>query len=108
MGGHRGIVMTLSNLLLSSAERQLVTRESSDVTSGEGNDADTNDSSQQQFRFDEIRVVPVYRHMFASKRGKQASYDDRLEMCRLAFEGIDRVTISDCERRCFDLAAKGL
>ena len=107
IGGHRGIVMTLSNLLLPSAERQPVTGESGGSTSVESNDADFEDSSQQ-FRFDEIRVVPVYRHMFASKRGKQASYDDRLQMCRLAFDGIDRVTVSDCERRCFDLAAKGL
>lgn len=107
IGGHRGIAMALSNLLLSSAERQPVTSETSGSTCVESNDSDTNDSSQQ-FRFDEIRVVPVYRHMFASKRGKQASYDDRLEMCRLAFEGIERVTVSDCERRCFDLAAKGL
>ena len=106
IGGHRGIVMALSNLLLPSAERQPVT-ESGGSTSVDSNDADTGDSSQQ-FRFDEIRVVPVYRHMFASKRGKQASYDDRLQMCRLAFEGIDRVTVSDCEQRCFDLAAKGL
>ena len=107
IGGHRGIVVALSNLLLPSAGRQPVTGESGCSTSVESNDADTSDSSQQ-FRFDEIRVVPVYRHMFASKRGKQASYDDRLQMCRLAFEGIDRVTVSDCEQRCFDLAAKGL
>ena len=107
IGGHRGIVVALSNLLLSSAERQPVTGESGGRTSVESNDADISDSSQQ-FQFDEIRVVPVYRHMFAAKRGKQASYDDRLQMCRLAFEGIDRVTVSDCERRCFELAAKGL
>lgn len=110
IGGHRGIVVALSNLLLPSAERQPVTSESGGSggsTSVESNDADTSDSSQQ-LRFDEIRIVPVYRHMFASKRGNQANYDDRLQMCRLAFEGIDRVTVSDCERRCFDLAAKGL
>ena len=108
MGGHRGIVKSLSNLLLPAVERRTLGGESSASTSCvASNSVDTNDSCQQ-FRFDEIRVVPVYRHMFAAKRGKQASYDDRLEMCRLAFEGIDRVTVSDCERRCFDLAAKGL
>jgi len=44
--------------------------------------------------FDEVRILPVYRHMFASKRAAQAGggsavrrpdYFDRLEMCRLAF-----------------------
>ena len=110
VGGHRGIVMALSNLILPSAGagenscgRSAAARSGSIV----GKKVETS-SPRQQLRFDEIRVIPVYRHMYNSKRGNQTSYNDRLEMCRLAFEGIDRVTVSDCERRCFDLAAKGL
>jgi nicotinic acid mononucleotide adenylyltransferase len=30
------------------------------------------------------------------------SYDQRLEMCRLAFQGIPKVTVSDAERRCLE------
>ena len=120
-GGHRGIVMALSNLVLPAA-RQPSAGAGAGAGAGENscgrtaaagsgsivdNKAGTS-SPRQQLRFDEIRVIPVYRHMFNSKRGNQTSYNDRLEMCRLAFEGIDRVTVSDCERRCFDLAAKGL
>ena len=119
VGGHRGIVMALSNLVLPAARQP-----SASASAGAGDNAcgrsaaagsgsivgkkvETS-SPRQQLRFDEIRVIPVYRHMFNSKRGNQTSYNDRLEMCRLAFEGIDRVTVSDCERHCFDLAAKGL
>ncbi len=115
VGGHRGIVMALSNLALPAARQPSASAgedscgRSAAARSGSivGNKVETS-STRQQLRFDEIRVIPVYRHMFNSKRGNQTSYNDRLEMCRLAFEGIDRVTVSDCERRCFDLAAKGL
>jgi len=44
---------------------------------------------------DEVLVVPVYRHPFAKEL---APYDDRLEMCRLAFEWIPRVKVSTVER----------
>lgn len=57
---------------------------------------------------DEVRVLPVYRHMYASKRGNQASYDDRVAMCRLAFAGLPKVTVSESERTCFERAAVGL
>ena len=115
VGGHRGIVMALSNLILPPARQPSAGAgenscgRSAAAGSGciVGNKVETS-SPRQQLRFDEIRVIPVYRHMYNSKRGNQTSYNDRLEMCRLAFEGIDRVTVSDCERRCFDLAAKGL
>ncbi|GFH61486.1 hypothetical protein CTEN210_17962 [Chaetoceros tenuissimus] len=76
-GGHVGIVKALSALPLHPQQ----------------------ENSRE--KFDEIRVLPVYRHMFASKRGKQASYDDRLEMCKLAFQDIPRVIVSDDERICF-------
>ena len=35
-------------------------------------------------QFDEILVLPVYRHMFDMKRSQLVSYDHRVEMCRLA------------------------
>jgi nicotinate-nucleotide adenylyltransferase len=44
---------------------------------------------------DEVLVVPVYRHPFAKEL---APYEDRLEMCRLAFAWIPRVRISTVER----------
>ncbi|CAM9170041.1 unnamed protein product [Ectocarpus sp. 12 AP-2014] len=42
-------------------------------------------------RFSEIWVLPVYQHMFSAKRKAMAktgapTYEDRIEMCRLAFE----------------------
>lgn len=43
---------------------------------------------------DEVRVIPVYRHVF----GKElASFEDRLEMCRLAMGWIPGVVIDDIE-----------
>ena len=115
VGGHRGIVMALSNLVLPAARQPSASAgenscgRSAAAGSGSivGKKVETS-SPRQQLRFDEIQVIPVYKHMFNSKRGNQTSYNDRLEMCRLAFEGIDRVTVSDCERHCFDLAARGL
>ncbi|WP_248913744.1 nicotinate-nicotinamide nucleotide adenylyltransferase [Polyangium aurulentum] len=44
---------------------------------------------------DEVLVVPVYRHPFAKEL---TPYEDRLEMCRLAFEWIPGVTVSTVER----------
>jgi nicotinate-nucleotide adenylyltransferase len=43
---------------------------------------------------DEVLVVPVYRHPLAKEL---ASFEDRLEMCRLALGWIPRVTISRVE-----------
>lgn len=39
-------------------------------------------------KFDEVRVLPVYRHSFASKRGMLLGFDHRVAMCELAMEGI--------------------
>lgn len=60
--------------------------------------------------FDQVRVLPVYRHMFSDKRDNQASYEDRLKLCNLAFSDLSNVIVSDDERRCFEWAAakKGL
>lgn len=35
--------------------------------------------------FDEIWILPVYRHTYSSKRNL-ASFQDRMEMCRLNFK----------------------
>ncbi len=44
---------------------------------------------------DEVRVIPVYRHVFGKAL---ASFEDRLEMCRLAMGWIPGVVIDDIER----------
>ena len=36
---------------------------------------------------DEVRVTPVYAHAYAAKRLATTSYEARVEMCALAFEG---------------------
>jgi nicotinate-nucleotide adenylyltransferase len=47
------------------------------------------------FAVDSLLVVPVYRHAF----GKDlASFDDRLEMCRLAMGWLEGTEICDIER----------
>ncbi|KAL7546917.1 hypothetical protein ACHAWF_010243 [Thalassiosira exigua] len=58
--------------------------------------------------FDEVRVLPVYRHMFGNKRGKQAPFQTRVEMCRLLFKDVPKVCISEAERICFERASEGL
>lgn len=50
---------------------------------------------------DQVRVLPVYQHTFSSKRNQLLSYDDRIKMCQLAFEGIPKVLVSDAEQRSF-------
>jgi nicotinic acid mononucleotide adenylyltransferase len=77
-GGHVGIVSSLSSLV-----------------------ADQGTSP----RFDEVRVLPVYRHMFEEKRGNQVNFDDRIEMCRLAFGDIPNVVVSAQEREVFEVIA---
>jgi nicotinate-nucleotide adenylyltransferase len=44
---------------------------------------------------DEVLVVPVYKHPFSKEL---ASFEDRLEMCRLAFSWIPGVSVSTVER----------
>lgn len=52
-------------------------------------------------QIDEVRVLPVYQHTFSSKRNQLLSYSHRIEMCKLAFEGIPKVVVSDAEQRSF-------
>ena len=88
-GGHVGIVRELSQMMMRVK-----------------NNNDGTDSSEEEERFHEIRILPVYSHMYNEKRGMQASYEERLEMCRLAFHEIPKVTVSDDEERCFEWYAK--
>jgi nicotinate-nucleotide adenylyltransferase len=48
-------------------------------------------------RVDEIWVLPVYRHAYTQKRDL-APFEDRLQMCRLAFGDLPRTRILDVER----------
>jgi len=53
-------------------------------------------------KFDEIWVLPVFKHMFSSKRNL-AKFDDRMAMCALAFEKLSgyphtRVCVKQMER----------
>ena len=77
-GGHSGIVRALSELT-----------------------KDGDDHQEQQARFDQVRILPVYQHTFSSKRHSLASYDHRMELCRLSFQNIPRTVVSDAERRSF-------
>ena len=58
--------------------------------------------------FDEIRILPVYRHTFASKRDQLVAYEDRVEMCKIAFQSIPKVTVSDAEKMSFERIALNL
>mmetsp|Transcript_11105 Transcript_11105/g.12264 ORF Transcript_11105/g.12264 Transcript_11105/m.12264 type:complete len:278 (-) Transcript_11105:141-974(-) len=62
-------------------------------------------SSLAALGFDEILVLPVYKHMFTEKRNKQSNFDHRLEMCRIAFQGIPNVVVTDQERALFNTVA---
>lgn len=88
-GGHVGIVRELS---------QMMTRVK--------NDDETCRNEEEEEKFHEIRILPVFSHMFNEKRGMQVSYEDRLEMCRLAFRDFPKVIVSDEEEKCFEWYAK--
>lgn len=53
--------------------------------------------------FDEVWILPVYRHIYDTKQNL-ASYYDRLNMCKLEFENIvkNNVKISDLEEVVFN------
>ncbi len=59
-------------------------------------------------RFDEIWILPVYQHMYSSKRNLVA-YDQRLQMCRVAFVPESSpscvVKVLMTEREAFEAAA---
>ncbi len=43
-----------------------------------------------------------------SKRGKQAPFQSRIEMCQLLFKDIPNVIVSEAERICFEKVSDGL
>jgi nicotinic acid mononucleotide adenylyltransferase len=57
-------------------------------------------------KFDEIRILPVYQHTFSSKRNQLVSYEHRVNMCKIAFEGIPRAIVSNAEEESFQRVAK--
>jgi len=52
--------------------------------------------------FHEIRIIPVYRHNFSSKRNTLESFHHRFNMCKLSFGSIENVVVSDVERKLFE------
>jgi nicotinate-nucleotide adenylyltransferase len=46
-------------------------------------------------RTERVLVIPVYQHAFAKPL---SPFEDRLQMCRLAFRDLQRVEVSDVER----------
>jgi nicotinic acid mononucleotide adenylyltransferase len=67
--------------------------------------ADLKDDTNNQVVFDEIRVVPVFSHPFASKQHQMAPFEHRVAMCQLALESIatnnNAVVISEAEREIY-------
>ena len=72
-------------------------------------------SSSSSFSFDEVRILPVYRHMYSTKRNNQTPFHHRVHMCKLNFENdvnddnVDSsshkeavVVVSEAERICFE------
>lgn len=53
--------------------------------------------------FDEIWILPVYRHIYDSKQNL-AIYQDRLAMCKLEYENVlhNNIKISDLEEVVFN------
>mmetsp|Transcript_10937 Transcript_10937/g.20437 ORF Transcript_10937/g.20437 Transcript_10937/m.20437 type:complete len:307 (-) Transcript_10937:204-1124(-) len=101
-GGHVGIVQYLASVLLPVP----MIEETNDICLCSSSSRQQEEQHSSCPRFHEIRVLPVYKHMFDEKREHQASYDDRLAMCQLAFQDIPNVVVSDDERRCFDWVAQ--
>mmetsp|Transcript_22699 Transcript_22699/g.33613 ORF Transcript_22699/g.33613 Transcript_22699/m.33613 type:complete len:320 (+) Transcript_22699:100-1059(+) len=100
-GGHVGIVRELSQMKMKMMKNH---NDNDDATATETD----NTNNVEEERFHEIRILPVYSHMFNEKRGNgmQASYEARLEMCRLAFREIPKVIVSNDEEKCFEWYAK--
>ena len=52
-------------------------------------------------RVDLVLVLPVYVHPFGEKKRIKASFEDRMEMCRLAFGSLSdhkNVVVTECEK----------
>ena len=46
--------------------------------------------------------------LLQSKRGKQAPFQSRIQMCQLLFKDIPNVIVSEAERICFERVSDGL
>ena len=87
IGGHLGIVKYLAS--------------SSTISTSSSSSSSSDD--EIIFDFDEVRVLPVYKHMFQNKRERgQAPFHQRMEMCELCFADMHNVVVSDAERICFE------
>lgn len=59
--------------------------------------------------FDEVHILPVYRHTYQDKRQRLVSFEHRWHMCQLAFADISsKVVISDAEYHSWRHAVQGL
>lgn len=58
--------------------------------------------------FDEIRILPVYQHTFSAKRNQLETFEHRMKLCRLAFEGITKAVVSNAEERSFQRMSKNV
>ena len=55
-----------------------------------------------------LNFALVVAHPRKGKRGRQAPFLSRVEMCRLLFRDVPGVVVSEAERTCFERAAEGL
>lgn len=100
--------MATNNIGATNGRKQIVLfGTSADPPTGEGGHVGIAKALSALEEFEQIRVVPVFRHNFADKRDRLLPFGDRMHMCELAFEGIPRVVVSDCERACFQQKIKG-
>jgi len=104
-GGHTGIVRILSEMKINNEEEPPSNQDNEDVQDDDKNSSSSNNNNDEAgegpWAFHEIRVLPVYQHTFSAKRNSLASYRNRMELCRLSFQNIPRVHISDAEERSF-------
>jgi len=96
-GGHVGIVSYLASLRSTDVNFVGVVDDAND-DGGDNDDCQNDDGNGDKTNgrilsppsapplFDEVWVLPVYSHVYKSKRERMAPYEDRLAMCRLAFE----------------------
>ena len=58
-------------------------------------------------RFDEIWILPVYKHIYETKNKKLIDFEHRMELCRLNFEDLSsektKVIVKDFEKQVYEL-----
>ena len=65
-------------------------------------------ATSSELSFDEVRILPVYRHMYSNKRNNQMPFHHRVQLCKLLFENgnnnsnNNKVVVSEAERICFE------